>query len=147
MSKKYCNVFKFISETDKKFAGIINDLCAESLFKPSKKVQRTFLYPNSKVLDNISGLIKKNQPEEAYKMLKSLMLNKCYNEVSDISKGTVPPMNLKGEIINDPKDLEKNIKKNTKCVLWEGRDNTCVFDYSSASPPSATKKERDISKS
>jgi hypothetical protein len=134
MSGRYCNVLKYIQKNNKDFYAIIEELCADYLYKTSKW-DNTFLLPNDKLISKINKKIKDENEKEAVDMLKSLILKGKYTESTS---GKV--YNLLNNQLDDLTTLNKNSKL-FKGVIWSG-DNKVVYNYEGDEVPSSIKSEK-----
>lgn len=72
MSKKFCNLYSFIKTHNSPLIPIIDDLCAEGLFKG--RGDKTFLNPSEKMIGEMQALIDKGDSDLALIKLKSLFI-------------------------------------------------------------------------
>jgi hypothetical protein len=96
MTKKYCNIYSFVKDNNPKLISIIEDLCAEGLFKG--KGEKTFLNPNEKLVNELDDDINKGNSDIALTKLKSLFL---VGEYTTLGKGTFTTFN--GRKVSDIK--------------------------------------------
>jgi hypothetical protein len=137
MSKKYCNLYSFVNSNNSKLISIIDDLCAEGLFKG--KGEKTFLNPNSKLVDELESDINKGNSDEALKKLKSLFIEGHHNK---LIKGLYVTFNSKE--INGSK-IETQPSK--KYIKWNEDSKINVLDLLSNSFPEEGKDVESSKKS
>jgi hypothetical protein len=118
--QKYCSLYTFIKKNNKELFSLLDDLCAESLFK--QKWPLTFLNPNKDIVKKLEKLIDNGNPEEALQKLKSLFI---YGKHDSLSKDLISYNRKK---LTDSAELSK-LKKSGSYNQWEGRDNNSVFEY------------------
>lgn len=118
MSKQYCNLYSFVKNNNPKLISIIEDLCAEGLFK-GRGTPRTFLNPNEKVIKKLDDLINKGESDEALQKLKSLFLEDMHENLAAKMYTTFNRKEING------KDLAKPSKKFSK---WGDKVNFNVLD-------------------
>ena len=127
MAKRYCDVLRYVEKNDKDFYEIIDNLCAEYLYRNNNR-ETTYLLPNKELIKKINS----KKEEEALDMLRSLIIRGMYKSGSS---GKV--VNLLGKTIDDVKELNDNIKLFSG-ALW-GNDKKIVYNYSGADVPNAVK--------
>jgi hypothetical protein len=137
MSKKYCNLYSFVNSNNSKLISIIDDLCAEGLFKG--KGEKTFLNPNAKLVDELENDINKGNSDEALQKLKSLFLEGHH---SGLGKKMYITFNHK-EI--DGSKIETQPSK--KYVKWNEESKINVLDLVSSSFPEEGKVVESAKKS
>jgi len=79
MSKKFCNLFSFVKDNNAALVSVIEDLCADGLFKG--RGEKTFLNPTSKMVGELQGMVDKGEADEALTKLKSLFLEGYHDSV------------------------------------------------------------------
>jgi hypothetical protein len=126
MSKKYCNLYSFVKNHNSDLIPIIEDLCAEGLFK-GKGADRTFLNPNKTLIKQLDDLINKGESDEALKKLKSLFLEGSH---TTLTKKMYPTFNHK-EIDGSSLSTEQSKKFNK----WSESTNFNVLDLKSEEFP------------
>lgn len=137
MSKKYCNLYSFVKNHNANLISIIDDLCAEGLFKGKGK--KTFLNPNSKLVKQLEDEINKGNSDEALTKLKSLFL---VNDHAALGKKMYETFNHK-EVDGSTLDVSpsKNYKK------WNPDSQLNVLELNSTEFPkegNETKSNKDI---
>lgn len=116
MSKKFCNLYSFVKDHNKNLLPIIDDLCAEGLFK--SRGEKTFLNPSSSMVAQIQKMVDKGDSDEALNKLKSLFLEGHQESLSATNDYvTFNQKSVKGLKANAP---SKNFNK------WNSEIN--VFD-------------------
>lgn len=85
MSKKYCNLYSFVKNNNPDLISIIDDLCAEGLFKGKgeKGEGKTFLNPSKAHIDILNKHINKGDSDEALAKLKSLFLEGVHTSIGN----------------------------------------------------------------
>ena len=131
---KYCNLFTFVKKNNKDLFALIDDLCAESLFK--QKYPFTFLNPNKDLVKKLEKLIDNGDQEVGLEKLKSLFI---YGKHDALTKDLVSYNKKK---LMDSAELAK-LKKSSNFNQWEGRDNLSVFEYTHSDFP---KEDSEIQK-
>jgi hypothetical protein len=126
MSKKYCNLYSFVKNHNSDLISIIDDLCAEGLFK-GKGAPRTFLNPNKKLIKELENDINKGDSDLALIKLKSLFLEDVHES---LSKKMYSNFNKK-EI--DGSSLETKPAKNFN--KWSDSTNFNILELESPSFP------------
>lgn len=126
MSKKYCNLYSFVKNHNSDLISIIDDLCAEGLFK-GKGAPRTFLNPNKKLIKELENDINKGDSDLALTKLKSLFLEEVHDS---LSKKMYSNFNKK-EI--DGSSLETKPSKHFN--KWNESTNFNVLELESSSFP------------
>jgi hypothetical protein len=79
MSKKFCNLFSFVKDHNSALVSVIEDLCADGLFKG--RGEKTFLNPSSKMVNELQGMVDKGDSDEALSKLKSLFLEGYHDSI------------------------------------------------------------------
>lgn len=79
MSKKFCNLISFVKDHNPALVHVIEDLCADGLFKG--RGEKTFLNPSSKMVTELQEMVDKGESDEALTKLKSLFLEGYHNSV------------------------------------------------------------------
>jgi hypothetical protein len=132
--QKYCNLFTFVKKNNKDLFALIDDLCAESLFK--QKYPFTFLNPNKDVVKKLEKLIDNGEQELALEKLKSLFI---YGKHDTLSKDLISYNKKK---LTDLAELSK-LKKSSNFNQWEGKDTLSVFELTHSDFP---KEDSEIQK-
>jgi len=115
MSKKFCNIYSFIKSHNSKLLSIVEDLCAENIFKG--RGDKTFLNPSKEMIDEIQNMIDKGDSDNALTKLKSLFLEGEHTSLSSTAKY----VSFNGKSITNLKGSQsKNFNK------WSSNIN--VFD-------------------
>lgn len=106
MSKKYCNLYSFVKNHNPELLSIIDDLCAEGLFKG--KGEKTFLNPNSKLVKKLDNDINKGNSDEALEKLKSLFLSGHHTELGKKMYSTFNKKDVDGSTLKTSKSKNYN---------------------------------------
>ena len=128
--QKYCNLYIFIKKNNKDLFSLLEDLCAEQLFKQRYPV--TFLNPNKDLVKKLEKMIDNGDQEMALEKLKSLFI---YNKHDSLENELVTYNKMK---IGNVAELSK-LKKSNLFNQWEGKDSISVFEYTLSDFP----KEED----
>jgi hypothetical protein len=95
MSKKFCNLYSFIKDHNKGLVPLVDDLCAEGLFKG--RGDKTFLNPNVSLVSKLQKMVDSGNSDEALITLKSLFLEGYHdNLVSSMTYVTFNKKSTKG---------------------------------------------------
>ncbi len=137
MSKKYCNLYSFVKNHNSDLIPIIDDLCAEGLFK-GKGAPRTFLNPNKKLIKELDNDINKGESDLALTKLKSLFLEDVH-----ASLGKKMYSNFNKKEIDGDSIVTKESKNFNK---WNDSTNFNVLELESTSFP-VEKEGKGIKKS
>lgn len=132
--QKYCSLYTFVKKNNKELFSLLDDLCAESLFK--QKYPLTFLNPNKDIVKKLEKLIDNGEQESALEKLKSLFI---YSKHDVLGKDLISYNKKK---LVDSADLSK-LKKSNNFNQWEGRDTLSVFEYTLSDFP---KEDSEIQK-
>ncbi len=129
-NKKYCNLYSFVKTNNKDLIPIIEDLCAEGLFKG--RGAKTFLNPNSKLIAELDNEINKGNSEHALKLLKSLFLNDIHESINKSIYVTFNNKELDGSTIQ--------VEKSKKFKKFNDTLKLNVFDLVSSDFPKEGKE-------
>lgn len=134
MSKKFCNLYSFIKDHNKSLVPVVDDLCAEGLFKG--RGDKTFLNPSSELVTKLQKMIDNGNSDDALVKLKSLFLEGSHDSiVSGSSYVTFNKKSTKGIKATASKNFNK----------WNSDIN--VFDVDSfpeeGETVTSTKKEQN----
>lgn len=91
MSKKFCNLFSFVRDNNSGLLNIIDDLCADGLFKG--RGEKTFLNPTTKMINELQGMVDSGESDNALTKLKSLFLEGYHDSI--VSSNTYVSFNGK----------------------------------------------------
>jgi hypothetical protein len=128
MPTRYCSVLKYIQKNNKPFYEIIDELCADYLYRANNR-ETTYLLPNA---DLIKQIKEEKREEDALDKLKSLILKGKYTADSS---GKV--FNILNSQLDNIAELNKSIDR-FNGELW-GNESKLVYEYKSKNVPSATK--------
>jgi len=70
--QKYCNLYTFVKKNNKELFSLIDDLCAENLFK--QRYPLTFLNPSKDLVKKLEKLVDNGDQEKGLTNLKSLFI-------------------------------------------------------------------------
>ena len=84
MSKEYCNLYSYVKENNNALLSVVEELCAEGLFIGRSK--KTFLNPNSNLVNELQKDVNDGKEEEALNKLKGLFLNDVYATIGKTAK-------------------------------------------------------------
>jgi hypothetical protein len=126
MSKKYCNLYSFVKNNNSDLISIIDDLCAEGLFK-GKGAPRTFLNPNKKLIKELENDINKGESDLALTKLKSLFLEDVHTSLGKKMYSNFNKKEIDGDSISTKES--KNFNK------WSDSTNFNVLELESTSFP------------
>lgn len=118
MSKKFCNLFSFVRDNNSGLLNIIDDLCADGLFKG--RGEKTFLNPTTKMINELQGMVDSGESDNALTKLKSLFLEGYHDSI--VSSNTYVSFN--GKSIKGLK-----VTPSSKFNKWNS--DIMVFDISS----------------
>lgn len=79
MSKKFCNLFSFVRDHNAGLIPVIEDLCADGLFKG--RGNKTFLNPSTKMVNELQSMVDKGESDDALIKLKSLFLEDFHDSI------------------------------------------------------------------
>ncbi len=133
MSKKFCNLYNFVKDHNKGLISVIDDLCAEGLFKG--RGTKTFLNPSSSMINQLQKMIDKGESDEALVKLKSLFLEGYHENV-------LPSMAYVSFNRKSVKNLKA--KSSSKFNKWNSEIN--VFDIDSFPEEGETVKQNKDAK-
>lgn len=91
MSKKFCNLFSFVRDHNSGLLTIIDDLCADGLFKG--RGEKTFLNPTTKMINELQEMVDSGESDNALTKLKSLFLEGYHDSI--VSSNTYVSFNGK----------------------------------------------------
>lgn len=130
--QKYCNLHLFVKKNNKDLYALIDDLCAERMFKT--KYPLTFLNPNKELIKKLEKLIDSGEQETALEKLKSLFIFGKH----DVLNKELITYNKK-EIIDS--DISK-MKKVSNFNQWKDSDTISVFEYTGSDFPKEGNEEK-----
>ena len=118
--QKYCNLYTFVKKNNKELFSLIDDLCAENLFK--QRYPLTFLNPSKDLVKKLEKLVDNGDQEKGLTNLKSLFI---YGKHDILNKDLITYNKKK---ITNVSELAK-LKKESNFNQWEGKDTISVYDY------------------
>jgi hypothetical protein len=136
--KKFCRLGKFIEQNEPDLFQVFDDLCIMFLLKPERGTDGiTLLLPEeASYKKSIIDAAYSENPDEAIKILKSLILKGCFKEAADFKRNK--PINrldheiaideVKGDVVKLANGL--TLKKSKKFVPISSRENMAVFEIS-----------------
>ncbi len=111
--QKFCSIQRFLQQYNPNLYELYEDLCLVSLLRPRGKNQGlTFMMPDKKATTLIQKKTYSDNPEEADKILRSLIIKSTCNTMSDWTRdgNIVDSMNFKVNV-------DKNKSNTNKIVL------------------------------
>jgi len=117
MSKKFCNIYSFVKSHNSKLLSIVEDLCAENIFKG--RGDKTFLNPSEKMIEELQNMIDKGDSDTALTKLKSLFIEGEHNSLSSSAKY----VSFNGKSVT-------GLKGNQSSTFNKWSSNIMVFDVS-----------------
>lgn len=134
--KQFCSLYNYIKHRNDKLYEIVNDLCADGIFKSQNRYKNTFLYPSDKLLNKLHKMIEKDEDIEATKILRGLILRGYLSKSSDFNNEV---SNLDGHKLDKPELLSKLSKVDVTIINDTGDKNVIViYNYDEESAPVAT---------
>lgn len=114
--KKFCKLSKYIEQKDKDLYEVFENLCMSHLLKPARGEDGiTLLYPKEKKYrEKIINAAYTKNPEEAIKMLKSIIVKGVHNNYASFSKGVT---NLLDQRIIVDETTDTHVKLSTGLKL------------------------------